>query len=94
MNEPVRAVEQTGPGRVIKPALEYLIRLEAYFRVHGLDRLSDGIDRVLVEAEDMLNESLSEPWGDSAGAQPQADQDLSPCTAGSTPETRDRAIPG
>jgi hypothetical protein len=39
---------------LLQPALEHLIRLEAYFRLNGLSTLAEKTETVLQEAETMM----------------------------------------
>ncbi|NNU15139.1 hypothetical protein HK107_02220 [Parvularcula sp. ZS-1/3] len=45
---------------IIHPSLDHLIRLEAYYRIHGLEQLATGIDTVLDEVERLLKITSAE----------------------------------
>ena len=85
----------------IKPALGHLIRLEAYFRVNGLEELSEGLEAVLGRAEALLlalPDELTGPQpaiadGTDDARQPD-DQDPRQHSAASTPAKRGRAALG
>ncbi len=92
--------------QVILPALEHLVRLEAYFRLNGLTSLSEAMDEVLGVADDMMQRSGGdkgtaltpssggEPEGGNADAPTPDAVDRSRCSAGSMQEKRGRAALG
>ena len=87
---------------LLRPALPHLVRLEAYFRINGLEDLSADLDRALSRAEQLLAERSSRstrgfdgsPGGGNGGVPPSDDPDQSPYNAASTPGTHGRAILG
>lgn len=87
---------------LLRPALPHLVRLEAYFRINGLDDLSEDLERALNRAEEMLansariarSDGAEPPVGDNDDAHPSDDRDQSRYNAASMPERRDRAALG
>ncbi|MCQ8185631.1 hypothetical protein [Parvularcula maris] len=57
MSEPEGACGM-GPSersrKLVEPALEHLVRLEAYFRLNGLAELAEKTEAVLAEAERLM----------------------------------------
>lgn len=68
------------PRDIIAPALDHLIRLEAYFRINELPRLAEGLDQVLLDAEKIMTESAENADGIDDARRPN-DQDQQPCSA-------------
>lgn len=81
---------------VVAPTLESIIRLEGYFRIHGLQRIADRLESALQECEAIMTgaRSLSGPADDSDDALLPDDQDQQPYSAESTPAKRGRAALG
>ena len=82
---------------LVAPALEHIIKLEEYFRVHGLPLIANQLEATLQECEHVMTGARPRAGshGDGNGdAPPQGDRDPQPYTAGSTPKTGDRAALG
>ena len=65
----------------VREALPHLIRLEAFFRARGIDALSEGMDDVLQQAEQLLSTPVG-PVDGLADAPPPTGQDQRQYSAG------------
>lgn len=78
---------------LVVPALQHLIKLESYFRINGVERISHHLEAALVEAESITQVPRA-PADGNGDAPSSSDQDQSRCTSGSKQETHGRAALG
>lgn len=90
-------VEAERARGLVAPALEHIIKLEEYFRVHGLDPIATRLEATLQECELIMTGAKPHggaPADGSGDAPPTVGQDPQRYNAELTPETGGRAALG